>query len=229
MGGKLNEIETSNIDRITQLHEEIVGAVRMTLNKAIEIGDLLETEKAKASHGEWSKWVEENLPFDIRTAQRYMKAYANRDQIAKNDSVSLLTDAYRLLEEPKAIDSDRVLFEMGTPEEQRLVLRELHQAWKHLPHSKRSADAPPEEMADDYVSGEFEDRQAIVDAMVKRDTAKLTEPSKIELLLLTVDWADYFMLKAVEELLLYEIRENINEKNRANREEAIRECKEHLR
>ena len=100
MGGNLNEIEPSKIDRIMQLHAEIVGAVRMSIGKAIEIGELLETEKAKISHGEWSKWVGGNLPFDIRTAQRYMKANANRDRI-KYDSVSLLTEAYEAIEKPK--------------------------------------------------------------------------------------------------------------------------------
>jgi len=204
----MNEIQINRIDQIKTLHEEIVGAVRLTLTKAIELGGILEEQKAETPHGAWSSWIEENLPFDIRTAQRYMKAYANRDQL-KNDSVSLLTDAYRLLEEPKELPHSK-RSALKAPEEMTdVVLRELHQAWKH-------------------VSGAFEDRQAIVDAMVKRDTAKLTEPSKIERLMLTIDWTDYFMLKSVESLLLYEIRENINEKNRVNREEVIRECKEHL-
>ena len=96
----MNELQTSNTDRIATLHAEVVSAVRSSLEKAIEIGELLEAEKANVAHGEWSKWIEENVPFDIRTAQRYMKANANRDRI-KYDSVSLLTEAYRAIEKPK--------------------------------------------------------------------------------------------------------------------------------
>lgn len=135
----MNELQKANTERIATLHAEIVGALRSSLEKAIEVGELLEEQKATVAHGEWSSWVEEKLPFDIRTAQRYMKTYVNRDSILKNDSVSHLTDAYRLLEEPKEIDIDSAIFDMGTIEEQKLVLRELYQAWKHLPHSKRSS------------------------------------------------------------------------------------------
>jgi len=66
------------------------------LSKAIEAGGILHEVKAALPHGEFTPWVEESAGFNIRTAQRYMKVYENRDQL-KNDSVSLLTDAHRLL------------------------------------------------------------------------------------------------------------------------------------
>ena len=100
----MNDIETSRIDKIRELHADIIGAVRMTLEKAIDLGGLLKEQKAETAHGEWSTWVSDNLPFDIRTAQNYMKAYRRRDEL-KNENVSLLTEAYRTLEEPDGIST----------------------------------------------------------------------------------------------------------------------------
>jgi hypothetical protein len=89
------QIQKSRADRLRQLHSEILGACRTVLSKAIEAGGILYEVKASLPHGEFTSWVEGNAGFNIRTAQRYMKIHENRDQI--NDSVSLLTDAHRLL------------------------------------------------------------------------------------------------------------------------------------
>ncbi len=92
--------QATQAERLKQLHEEIMGAARMVLDKAIEAGGILHEVKAKLPHGDFSAWIETNTGFNIRTAQRYMKIHDNRDQL-KNDSVSLLTDAHKLLTAPK--------------------------------------------------------------------------------------------------------------------------------
>jgi hypothetical protein len=86
-------------NRINDLHRSIIGTVRKTLNDAIEAGRLLSDVKANLKHGEFVGWIEKNLDFDIRTAQRYMFAYKHRDEIQKNDSVSYLSDAYKIVNE----------------------------------------------------------------------------------------------------------------------------------
>lgn len=96
MNKEIFQLQKSRADRLRQLHSEILGLCRTALNKAIEAGGILHEVKAALPHGEFTPWVEENAGFNIRTAQRYMKVYENRDQL-KNDSVSLLTDAHRLL------------------------------------------------------------------------------------------------------------------------------------
>jgi hypothetical protein len=93
----MNDLQTTYGVRLQQLHSEIVGAAIKAINKAIEAGGLLCEIKAGLPHGEFTAWVETNTGFSIRTAQRYMKIYENRDKITKNDSVSLLTDAHRFL------------------------------------------------------------------------------------------------------------------------------------
>ena len=96
----MNEIAQTKIDRLRELHGEIIGAVRMTLDKAIEAGGTLLAVKAELPFGSFTSWVKENVGFDIRTAQRYMRAYRNRDRL-RSDSVSFLTEAYTALQAPK--------------------------------------------------------------------------------------------------------------------------------
>ena len=98
----MNEIQATQVDRLKQLHGEIIGAARMALDKAIEAGGILHEVKAAMPHGEFTAWVETNAGFSIRTAQRYMKIYESREEI-KNDSVSLLTGAHKMLTSPKEV------------------------------------------------------------------------------------------------------------------------------
>lgn len=81
-------------EEILRLHSEIVDSFRMSLEKAIRIGELLTSIKQELGHGQWGSWVEENLPFSQRTAERYMAITA-----IKIDSLSNLNlfDAYKLL------------------------------------------------------------------------------------------------------------------------------------
>ena len=98
----MNEVQKTRLDRIIKGHEKIAGAITLALDEAIKVGGDLEAQKAETAHGEWETWMEKTLPFDPRTARRYMRAYRNREQI-KTASVSGLTAAYRLLEEPKVV------------------------------------------------------------------------------------------------------------------------------
>jgi hypothetical protein len=81
-------------EEILKLHYEILDSVKMNVEKAIHIGELLISIKRELGHGKWGDWVEENLPFTPRTAERYMSLTR-----IKNDNVSDLSlfDAYKLL------------------------------------------------------------------------------------------------------------------------------------
>ncbi|MEI6781263.1 MAG: DUF3102 domain-containing protein [Verrucomicrobiota bacterium] len=91
------------VSEILALHGEIIQSARTTLDKAIRIGQLLTEQKASLKHGEWLPWVKENLPFDARTAQNYTRCYGERDRL-KNENVSYLADAYRMLAEPRVTE-----------------------------------------------------------------------------------------------------------------------------
>jgi len=96
----MNNIAISKIERLNFLNEQIKGAVKTTLESAIEAGEILTGIKDTLKHGTFTKWIEENCQFTDRTARSYMRVYQNRERL-KTESVSDLSDAYKLLEEPK--------------------------------------------------------------------------------------------------------------------------------
>jgi len=96
------EIEKSRIQEIARLHAEIVGHLRMSLDKAIRIGQLLTEQKKSLKHGEFTPWLKANIPFTDRTARNYMRLHQERDRI-KTETVSDLAGAYHLLTEPKPL------------------------------------------------------------------------------------------------------------------------------
>jgi hypothetical protein len=85
---------------IVALHNDIIGAIRTTMPKAIRIGELLTQEKQRLGHGEWLPWITANLPFTDRTARNYIRLYENKDRL-KLENVSDLSAAYRMLSAPK--------------------------------------------------------------------------------------------------------------------------------
>ena len=48
------------------------------MEKAIELGGLLAEQKETLSHGEFTPWIEANLPFTDRTARNYMRLHDGR-------------------------------------------------------------------------------------------------------------------------------------------------------
>jgi hypothetical protein len=99
----MNQLEKTRTQRIVTLHNEIVGYLKTSLEKAIEIGGLLTEHKETLAHGEFTPWINTNLPFTDRTAQNYMRLYRERDRL-KTESVSDLKSAYKLLALPKKIN-----------------------------------------------------------------------------------------------------------------------------
>ena len=95
----MNEIQKTRIARITELHAEIGGYLKMTLDKAIEIGGLLAEQKADLDHGEWLPWISENLSFSERLARDYMRFYDHREEL-KTANLADLTAARRFLTDP---------------------------------------------------------------------------------------------------------------------------------
>ncbi len=90
----------SSAKEIRDLHSEIEGYLKVSLGKAIRIGELLAGMKEHLPYGQFTPWVENALPFTDRTARNYMNLFHNRDRL-KTETVSDLTSAYKLLEAPK--------------------------------------------------------------------------------------------------------------------------------
>jgi len=88
------------ITEISKLYGEIQDGLMTSLCKIIRIGEILTEQKTRIRHGEWIRWVEENLPFDRTQASRYMKVYHNRDRL-NDESPQHLTGAMAALISPK--------------------------------------------------------------------------------------------------------------------------------
>jgi hypothetical protein len=86
----------SRAQKINKLHDGIIDALRKSVDKAIEIGELLTEQKAALAHGEWLPWLKANIKFAERTAQDYMRFYEHRKML-KSANVADLREARRLL------------------------------------------------------------------------------------------------------------------------------------
>ncbi len=94
----MTQLAKYEADRINELHAGIEATLNKTIADAIEVGRLLMEAKANVKHGEFTTWINNNLTFTDRTAQRYMKLYDNRHRLEGAGSIS---DAYKLLAPPK--------------------------------------------------------------------------------------------------------------------------------
>src|SRR5436190_21543136 len=96
-------LQAIDIRTIQHLHAGINRKGRTMLQDALTIGALLNRQKHALRHGQWLKFLNESLPFDERTARRYMRLDRGRDALFKSDSVSDLdlSRAYRILSPPK--------------------------------------------------------------------------------------------------------------------------------
>jgi hypothetical protein len=84
------------VQEIKQLHQEFGIAYKMSVDRAIRIGELLTQQKAKSGHGYFTRWIATYLPFTDRTARNYMKLYENRERL-KTENVSVLSEGYKPL------------------------------------------------------------------------------------------------------------------------------------
>ena len=111
------------INEIIQLHENFLENARNHLLLAKKIGEKLEIKKAELQRGEWEDWVEQNLPFKIRTAQYYMKIHKNWDRLvnSQTQSVVMLTEAIELITEKRSLDSNDVSEKLRKEKRERRV------------------------------------------------------------------------------------------------------------
>jgi DUF3102 family protein len=100
------------VAEIIRLHDEIMSAARMSLDKAIHAGKLLSRVRA-SRRGKWLEWIEEHLPFAQRTAYNYISCYERRAAL-KVANVASLSDAYALLNPPARKKTDSVKTESVT-------------------------------------------------------------------------------------------------------------------
>lgn len=94
------------VKKITNLYKAVSENMQDSLEKLSEIGKLLTEQKENTEHGKFTEWVEKNLPFGIRQAQKYMRLFENGNLLINANSNSLLEinsleDSLKLISNPK--------------------------------------------------------------------------------------------------------------------------------
>ena len=94
------------VKKIKNLYKAVSENVQDSLEKLSEIGRLLSEQKENTEHGKFTEWVEKNLPFGIRQAQKYMRLFENGNLLINANSNSLLEinsleDSLKLISNPK--------------------------------------------------------------------------------------------------------------------------------
>ncbi len=92
----IQPVTRDTVSRINTLHQELLGLARTSLEKALELGQLLSEAKASLEHGQWLPWLANNIRFSERTVQNYLRIYKNRD-LLKSEGVADLSEAYAKL------------------------------------------------------------------------------------------------------------------------------------
>lgn len=142
-----NRIAYQDIDRLAaEINVIKQQTARTLLTASIEIGERLTQAKNLVPHGEWEKWLEENVNYSQSTAQGFMKVYREygSDQIGFSGKTPLeifgnltYTQALALIGLPP--DEREKFVEENNVED--MSTRELQKAVAEAKAAKEEADA----------------------------------------------------------------------------------------
>jgi hypothetical protein len=93
----MGEVSVTTVDRVNELYRDLSTLFSNSIEKAIEMGDVLLEAKNSLDHGQFKPWVEENFIFSYRTANKWMNLALNKKDVRKlikGNKVLSLTDAY---------------------------------------------------------------------------------------------------------------------------------------
>ena len=111
-------------DRTQEIKKELAElntTLKMTVQKAIRVGQLLSEQKEFVGHGNFVKWIENNLDIDDNTVYRYIKLYSYADKIP---ILGNLQDAY------KQIETIEAQAKLTAEEKQRKMIAEYRKTGK---------------------------------------------------------------------------------------------------
>lgn len=136
----------SRLDVILKLYGEMTGFAQKTVQSAISMGEQLVAQKKSCSHGDWMTWAR-GLPFKLRTAEKYMKLWKNRDdpKIANGANLNL-SAAYELLA-PRGFDLAAAFEAVHDPERTELPA---------LPRKPNDTDSFAKSLAEKVKEGPIE-------------------------------------------------------------------------
>jgi len=110
--------ETPQGIELKMLGLELYCLGRMSVQKAIRIGELLTELKPQIKKGEWGEFLNHSLPFSDSTAWRYMELHRNRESL-ESLNVRYLTDEYKLVKikdlQASLLSDETIIRDMPNP------------------------------------------------------------------------------------------------------------------
>jgi len=91
---KSNSTPVDRVPVIKQILRELDASLKVSLDKAIQVGHLLTEQKKEFKHGEFLPWLTGNFAMSQQTASNYMRLYKHKNKLLK---VGNLQEAYRLI------------------------------------------------------------------------------------------------------------------------------------
>jgi hypothetical protein len=100
-------------ETIVVLHEQVTDHLVKSFGIALSIGEILfDLKQNHIKKREFGQWMRQNLPFSVRTGQRYMNIFIYREDLARK-GIKNLVDAYREINgEP--LDNEELEADDGT-------------------------------------------------------------------------------------------------------------------
>jgi hypothetical protein len=93
-------------------HQQVQNAIRASLERARDVGQLLIKAKGQCQHGQWLPWLKANVKFSERTAQNYVNVAKRWNEIeSKSATVADLSyrNALEFLSAPESPSTEPVI------------------------------------------------------------------------------------------------------------------------
>lgn len=159
-------------DRTVEIQKELAelnSTLRMSVKKAIRIGELLTEQKEIVGHGLFMSWIRSNLDISWDTANRYINLFNYNDKIS---TLPNLQDAYKQIETLEAQakqtkdDRDRAMIA-----EYRKTGKKP-QGWDRSLDYRIQKDKEAEAKQKERIDKELKDREQRATEYKQRDTSK---------------------------------------------------------
>jgi hypothetical protein len=152
------EIISNRKQKILKLYGELKVGMKMTLDRAIEIGKEMIELKKELPHGEFTKWIKDNLECTPETVRGWMRVYRKRGELEKTKITFGLTDALKFLQ-------DKVMQEKIIEERKERIKRITERI------KEKVANIPPEriEVIKERIADLRNDRKIKAEAAISKD------------------------------------------------------------
>lgn len=157
-------------DRTAEIQREINelnNTLKMSVQKAIRIGQLLTEQKEIIGHGLFLSWLKENIDISERSAQMYMKLFSYKDKTAE---IADLQTAYHQIETLEAQQK------LTKEERERKLISEYRKTgkkpdgWTRDLDYRIKKDAEAEKRQKERVEKEFKEREKRAEEYKKTTT-----------------------------------------------------------